>query len=289
MARASDGESVLRKHLRVLEAFDAFRPYLTLSEIANVSGLAASSTHRLVTQLEAEGLLERLPDKSYRLGVRLWEFAARTPSALGLRELARPWMSGVHARIRQHTQLGVRSARDVLFIERMSTRDAVVNATLIGGRTPLPVSSSGLVLLAYADEEIVADVIAAGWPRFTAHTTRDGDALRERLRRVRSQGFADLPGHIHEDSRGVAVPVLGPLGVVHAALGVVVRNDGSAAQPIVELLTVAATGIGRALQEAYLPGDGSGPRRAGPLVSGSRASLEYFAGRDENHAGAGLG
>ena len=198
MARASDGESALHKHLRVLEAFDAFRPYLTLSEIARHAGLAASTAHRLVAQLEEEGLLERLPDRSYRLGVRLWEFAARTPGALGLRELARPWMSGVHARVRQHTQLAVRSGRDVLFIERMSTTDAVINATLIGGRTPLPVSSSGLVLLAHAGDDLVDDVIAAGWPRFTAHTVRDGDALRALLRRVRSQGFADLRGHIHD-------------------------------------------------------------------------------------------
>ncbi len=284
MARASDGESALHKHLRVLEAFDAFRPYLTLSEIARHAGLAASTAHRLVAQLEEEGLLERLPDRSYRLGVRLWEFAARTPGALGLRELARPWMSGVHARVRQHTQLAVRSGRDVLFIERMSTTDAVINATLIGGRTPLPVSSSGLVLLAHAGDDLVDDVIAAGWPRFTAHTVRDGDALRALLRRVRSQGFADLRGHIHDVSRGIAVPIRGPHEVVYAALGVVVRNDDRSAQALIEMLTIAAAGISRALQEAYLPDDEVGHRRMRPLFSGSRASLDYFAGLDEEHA-----
>ena len=149
MARGSAGESVLHKHLRVLDAFDARHPFCSLSEIADAAGLARSTAHRLVAELESEGLLERLPDRTYRLGVRLWEYAARTPGALGLRELARPWLGAVHARIRQHTQLGVLAGRDVLFIERLSTRDAVVNATLIGGRIPLPVSSSGLVLLAH--------------------------------------------------------------------------------------------------------------------------------------------
>src|SRR5690606_9770724 len=122
-------------------------------------------SHRLVAELTAEGLLERMSDRTYQLGVRLWEFGARTPGALGLRELARPWLTGVHNRIRQHTQLGILSGRDVIFIERMSTRDAVVNATLIGGRIPLPMSSIGLVLLAHADESLVDDVIAAGWPQ----------------------------------------------------------------------------------------------------------------------------
>ncbi|WP_354003019.1 IclR family transcriptional regulator domain-containing protein [Microbacterium elymi] len=172
----------------------------------------------------------------------------------------------------------------------MSTREAVINATLIGGRTPLPVSSSGLVLLAHADDLLVEDVIAAGWTHYTAHTIRDGLELRARLRRVRAAGFVDLPGHIHEASRGVAVPVMGPHGVIYAALGVVVPNDGAPVQGILELLTVGAAGITRALEEAYLPeggASGAGTRPGiRPLVSSSLASLDYFAGLD---AGADSG
>ena len=79
MARGSAGESVLHKHLRILESFDAWHPFLTLTEIADATGLAPSSAHRLIAELEREGLLERQPDRTYRLGVRLWEFASRTP------------------------------------------------------------------------------------------------------------------------------------------------------------------------------------------------------------------
>ncbi|CCH74020.1 hypothetical protein BN11_3650003 [Nostocoides australiense Ben110] len=119
-------------------------------------------------------MLERLPDGTFRLGIRLWEFASRTPDALGLLEVARPWMQAVQDRIRQHTQLGVLSGRDVLFIERISDPAAVVNATRIGGRLALPLSSSGLVLLAHADANLVDRVIQAGWPRPTSKALRDG-------------------------------------------------------------------------------------------------------------------
>ncbi|MGC5222354.1 IclR family transcriptional regulator [Micromonospora sp. DT81.3] len=274
MARGSAGESVLHKHLRVLESFEPLRPFLTLAEIADAAGLAPSTTHRLVAELEREGMLERMPDRSYRLGVRLWEFASRTPGALGLRELARPWLGAVHARIRQHTQLGVLAGTDVLFIERMSTRDAVVNATLIGGRIPLPISSSGLVLLAHAGEHVIDEVVAAGWPLPTSNTIRGEAELRPRLRRVRADGFAVTDGHIHPESRGIAVPVLGPHGVVYAAMGVVVPNDDTSPQAAIELLTVAAAGITRALEEVYLPG---GERPGLPLMTTSVRSLEYFA------------
>lgn len=284
VARGSAGQSVLSRHLRVLEAFDTLRPFLTLGEIADAAGLAPSTAHRLVGELAREGLLERQDDQTYRLGVRLWEFAARTPGALGLRELARPWLSVVHSRVRQHVQLGVLSGRDVLFIDRISTRDAVLNATLIGGRTQLAVSSSGLVLLAHADPALVDDVVAAGWPRHTDATIRDEHELRDRLRHVRADGFAVTDGHIHAESRGIAVPVRGPHGAVYAAIGVVVGNDGTSPQPAIELLTMAAAGIERSLQEAYLPQDGTtvheGGRGLRALVSSSDRSLDYFASLD---------
>ncbi|WP_404429590.1 IclR family transcriptional regulator [Microbacterium lacus] len=273
MARGSAGESVLHKHLRVLETFDALHPFLTLAEIAGAAGLAPSTAHRLVGELEHEGLLERLPDRTYRLGVRLWEFASRTPGALGLREVARPWMNAVHARVGQHTQLGVLSGTDVLFIERMSTRDAVVNATIIGGRLPLPVSSSGVVLLAHADEAVVDEVIRTGWVIPTRRAIRDGAELRERLREVRVQGFAVMDGHIYEGSRGIAVPVRGKGSTVYAALGVVVPVTEASPDAVIELLVIAAARISRALEEAQLAGG------VGALVTTSEASLEYFASR----------
>jgi DNA-binding IclR family transcriptional regulator len=280
MARGSDGESVLHKHLRVLETFDALRPFLTLREISETAGLAPSTAHRLVAELESEGLLERLPDRSYRLGVRLWEFASRTPGALGLREVARPWMNAVHSRIAQHTQLGVLSGTDVLFIERMSTRGAVVNATIIGGRLPLAVSSSGMVLLAHT-EDAVEDVVRVGWRRYTSQTLPDAAALRERLRHTRADGFAVMDGHIYEGSRGIAVPVVGPNGGVYAALGVVVPVTDESPTGTIELLTVAAAGITRALADAFLPEasavNAQARRSVGPLVSTSEASIEYFA------------
>lgn len=283
MARRSAGESALHRHLRILDAFDALHPYRSLAELADASGLAKSTAHGLLAELEREGLVERLPDRSYRLGVRLWEFASRTPGALGLRELARPWMNAVQTRVRQHTQLAVLSRHEALFIERLSAPDAVVNATIIGGRTPLPLSSSGLVLLAHAGEALFAEVVEAGWPRPTASSIPDAAELRRRIRAVRAEGSAVLDGHIYEESRGIAVPVFGPHGVVYAALGVVVPNDAASPQASIELLTVAAAAITRSLEEAYLPDDPSGahPRTLGPLVSTSKASLDYFAALGE--------
>src|ERR1700744_1653433 len=126
MARNSNGQSALVKPLRVLDAFDTWHPFLTCTQIAETSGIPKSTTHRLLVELVREGLVEELPDRTYRLGVRLWELGSRTPGALGVREVARPWLAAVHERVGQHAQLGVLSGLDVLFVDRLSAPDAVV-------------------------------------------------------------------------------------------------------------------------------------------------------------------
>ncbi|MBU4466342.1 MAG: IclR family transcriptional regulator [Actinobacteria bacterium] len=280
MARGSAGESVLSRHLRVLGAFDVQHPFLTLAELTGRAGLAASSAHRLVGELAEQGLLERLPDRTYRLGSRLFELASRTPGALGLREIAGPILREVHSRVRQHTQLGIRSGRDVLYVERMSARDAVVNVTLVGGRIPLHASSVGLVLLAHAPADLVDDVLDRELVTFTTETIRTGAELRARLGRVRADGHAVTDGHIHLDARGVAVPIFGAHGEVVAGVGLVVPNDGSSPAAHIELLTRAAVAISSALRDAYLPpGDASAPpgARLRPLVSSSTSSMKYLA------------
>ncbi|QEW01150.1 IclR family transcriptional regulator [Microbacterium caowuchunii] len=279
MARGSAGQSALHRHLRVLDAFDALRPFLTLGEIADAAGMPPSTAHRIVGELTAEGLLERLPDRTYRLGVRLWEYASRTPGALGLREVARPWVAAAHARIGQHVQLGVRAGTDVLFVERISAPDAVVNATLIGGRIPLHASSNGLVLLAYAPEDVVDALTAGGLRAYTSRTLTTATQLRAVLRRIRVDGYAIAAGHIHLESRGLAVPVHGPDGSVYAAMGAVIPNDGSAESAVLETLRVAAAGVTRALRATYAAsGDEDvalhGPR---PDAGVSARSWEYIA------------
>ena len=98
---------------------------------------------------------------------------------------------------------------------------------------------------------------------------------------MRGRGYAALDGHIHPDSRGVAVPVLGSLGSVYAALSVVVPNDDTPVQRVVEVLKVPAAGIGRELRAAYLPdGAVAGDATLRPLISTSRATLDYFASID---------
>lgn len=279
MARASGGQSVLSKHLRILDAFDVSHPFLSLTDISQSTGIPLSSVHRTIAELEGEGLIERLPDRTYRLGVRLWELASRTPGALGLREIARPFMQAVHARVQQHTQLSVMSHGQVLCIERLSTKSAAANGTIIGGLTPPHASAAGLVMLAYGSPLLVDQVVAAGMHAFTSNTITTEAELNTKLKKVRRDGYVVLSGHIFEESRAIAVPIFGSHDEVIAALAAVVPNDDTSPMGHVELLKIAAREISKALRLAYAPPSEPGTAPGGrvrPLVNSSTRSMEYI-------------
>ena len=265
--------------MQILAAFDVDAVFLTVSQLSVRSGLALATTHRLVAEMEQFGLLERQPDKTYRLGVRLWEIACRTPGALGLREIAKPYLQEVQSRVRQHTQLGILEGYEVLFLERLSARDAVVNVTLVGGRLPLHASSSGLVLLAHADTAFQDEVLAGDLFRYTDQTIQTPEDLRGLLQQIRRDGYACGRGYIHPEARGIAVPIRGVNEVVVAAVSVVVPNDDAPVTGFVRLLQAAAQAISKDLHAAYAaPNDPAAAPggRYRTLVSSSLDSMEYL-------------
>ena len=256
MARSASGESVLTRTVRILEAFTPDETVLSVTQIARRARLHPATASRLIAELEAHGLLTREPDRRVRVGVRLWELALRASPALSLREAAMPLMEDAHAVLGHHVQLGLLDGTDVLFVERLSAPGAVINYTRIAGRLPLHVSSAGLVLLAFGSRALQEQVLAGPLIRYTASTITTPAALRAALAEVRRQEFAALPGHVHEDALGIAVPVrdgparggAAPAGgpAVIAALAAIVPV-GTSRPMVTGVLTAAARGVTRAL------------------------------------------
>ncbi|WRL67017.1 IclR family transcriptional regulator C-terminal domain-containing protein [Blastococcus brunescens] len=87
--------------------------------------------------------------------------------------------------------------------------------------------------------------------RYTDRTITSHEALGAMLVQVRRQGYALLPGHVHEDAAGVAVPVRNGLQEVVAALSVIVPNDGRATAQVPALMA-AARGVTRSLCQVHV-------------------------------------
>ncbi|WP_084104320.1 IclR family transcriptional regulator [Demequina sp. NBRC 110056] len=252
MANSASGESVTERLVRVLATFSSDRTAQTPSEIARRAHLPMSTAHRIVEDLTTAGLLDRDPRGEVRLGLRLWELAHRGSEVLRLREAARGPMEQVQASIREHTQLAVLENGEALIVERLSDPQAGLNIARVASRLPLHATSSGLVLLAHAPDDVREQVVQGPLRRHTAHTLVDPQAVRHALAEVRATGWAICPGMVSEASTGVAVPVRAGAGrgaPVVAALSVVLPREAEAPRAVAAVLARAARLISSALPD----------------------------------------
>lgn len=246
----SSGDTVLDRVLRILSAFDARRRQLSVAGLAHLTDIPLATAYRLVSKLSAEDILTRYPDGTIGLGMRLWELAARSSPAVSLRTAAMPFLDDVQAIFRQHTQLSVLDDNEVLVVERLSSRNSVVNQATVATRMPIHTVSMGLVQLAFQPPHVIDDY-------FLAHgnaakmTYPSSGSITTTLAQIRREGFSMLDGMLDDGTTGAAVPVFNTLRgknrTAIAAISVVVPEDFEQRAAVIPVLMAASRGLSRAL------------------------------------------
>ncbi len=243
---ASPGVSVTSRVLALLGAFDGAHRSLTLSQLAQRTGLPVATAHRLVAELAAWGALVRQPSGDYVIGRRLWDLGLLAPVQSGLRELAAPFLQDLYGATLATVHLAIREGHKALYLDRISGHASVPVVSQVGARLPLHATGVGKVLLAHAPDEVQAGVLA-NLTRVTPYTITQPERLREQLRVVRQEGFAVTTEEMSLGACSVAVPVRVTDGTVAGALGIVVARLSGDRPSVLPALHVAARGIGRAI------------------------------------------
>lgn len=245
---STPGATVTSRALAVLFSFDEQHRRLTVTELARRADLPLPTAHRLVQELTAGGALAREPDGAYVVGRRVWQLGLLAPVQSGLRDIASPFLSDVHAETLATVTLAVRDGLHALYLERLSGRSSVPIISTVGTRLPLSTSGVGKVLLAHAPSS-VQDEVMAHLPRLTAYSVTQPGLLRSQIAAVRRNGYATTVEEVTLGACSLAVPVRagGTDGAVVAALGVVVPDLRRDRTRLLTALQVAARGIGRSL------------------------------------------
>jgi DNA-binding IclR family transcriptional regulator len=238
--------SVTSRALDLLGAFDPEHRSLTMSELARRSGLPLATAHRLIGELRRWGALDRLPGGDYVIGRRLWDLGLLAPVQTGLRQAASPFLHDLYGATLATVHLAVRDGGEVLYVDRLSGHVSVPVVSRIGSRLPMHATGVGKVLLAYAPDDVLAEVLGR-LTRITPYTITQPARLLDQLRRVRADGYATTGEEMSLGACSVAVPVRAADGEVAAALGIVVPDLRRERARLVSALQVAARGIGRTL------------------------------------------
>ncbi len=223
MRTGDSGRSVAARILAVFEAFEVDGPGLSLSQIAELSNLPMSTTHRIVAELHEWGALNRDTQGRYQVGLRLWELAQQ--AGRRLRDTARPFLQDVYSLTGESAHLAVREGNEALYVDRIYGSKRVPRASRIGGRLPLHATAVGRVLLAYEEPWFREAYLAGSLRALTPLTTVDRLQLTDELAEVAERGFSVTGEEARMGACSIAVPVR--LGAeneakhVDAAIGIV--------------------------------------------------------------------
>lgn len=241
------GRSVVSRLLDVLFAFRAGRSRLTLTQLTQLTGMPHATVRRLLMELVGAGVLDRLPDGSFTIGLRLWQLGTLAPLSMPLRAVALPFMEDLVTALGQHVQLAVLEADEAVIVERRSAPGAVKVVSQVGGSLPLHSSGVGKVLLAHGGQELVGRVIEPGLTRYTRRTCTDPAELRRMLSECRRTGVATVREEMSIGADSVATRIMGADGDVVAALSVVIKAGSVDLRMVTPSLIASGLGISRRL------------------------------------------
>lgn len=237
--------SVLGRAVSLLTAFRG-EPELTLSELARRAGLAKSTAHRLLRELEHWDFVERT-DGGIRLGMGLFELGSQAPRQRGLHEAAAPFLADLFEATHETVHLAVLDGLEVVYVQKLAVRRGPKVPSRVGGRMPAYCTGVGKAMLAFGSPEQVNAVLSAGLARRTPRTVVAPGLLRKELATIRERGVALE----HEESTVgitcVAAPILDGRGLAVAAVSItgwVNRLDPARLAPAVR---TAALGMSRVL------------------------------------------
>ncbi|MEV6241944.1 IclR family transcriptional regulator [Lentzea sp. NPDC051838] len=190
-----------------------------ITEIAGELGVHKSTVSRLVSVLEARGLVEQLGERGkYAIGFGVVRLAGAATGRMDLTKLGQPVCQTLADSFGETVNIAVHDAGVAINITQARGSAAVSAVNWIGQRTPLHATSSGKVLLAYLPLDERKRLVSLPLDSYTENTVVDASRLLSELEAVAEQGYAACYEELELGLHAVAVPVRGHRGEVVAAM-----------------------------------------------------------------------
>lgn len=248
----------VEKGFAVLRAFRTGQrelglPDLSLSQIAEITGLDRSAVQRFTNTLVELGYLEKdTRTRRYRPAIGLIDFYYTYIVSNRLAEIAMPRLieaSKVHGTT---VNLCEPTGTEIIYTIRIPHEKAFFRATVPGRRMPAFCTAPGVAILAHRPEaEVEAILAASDMKPMTEWTDTDPKKIRKRIAAARHNGYeiSVQQSLIHEIS--TAAPVVDSEGRAFAAVQIPVYMPRWTVEMVQEKIVPLLTETARAISGSY--------------------------------------
>ena len=215
------GGSTLRA-FAVLETAARMRRDLSVSELSALADVPKPTMHRLVRQLEGDGLLQRgVRGRLRGPGPRLVDFALDVLRYWAETAPRQAVLETLSANVGETCNLGVMDGNVVVYIDRVESKWPFGLKFEPGSRVPLHCTSMGKLFLSEMPATKRRDLLqVSSLHRYTENTICDAAALDREVTEIKKRGYSIDDQEFLAGVVCLAVPVRDAEGTLCAALAI---------------------------------------------------------------------
>lgn len=234
MASDRDLMGGLAKGLKVIEAFSAEHPRLSISQAADIAMLDRATTRRCLLTLAELGYAA-YDGKFFTVTPKVLRLGTGCLATMPLPRIVQPLLDQLSERIGQSTSVSILDETEIVYVARAAQRRVMSIALMPGSRLPAYCTSMGRILLAALDVSGRQSLLERSHLEArTERTLIDMGALLAELETTRGRGYALIDQEVEVGLRSVAVPLVNIRGQTVAALNVGLPATAASMDDLVE-------------------------------------------------------
>ncbi|WP_321867842.1 IclR family transcriptional regulator [Paraburkholderia tropica] len=181
------GKQVIARAAAVLRALENQSSGLSLSRIGRASDLPRTTVHRIVTALEAQGLVTTGPS-GVRLGPAIVRLAASAHTDVVA--VAKPFAEALSRRTRETVDICVLREAHAISVDQFSSDQELRVVSPTGTAFPVHCTAHGKVLLSLCSDDEVDEFFEEPLQARTPSTITRKAVLFKQLAQIRATGYA---------------------------------------------------------------------------------------------------
>ncbi len=190
MSSSVQGAQSFARSIGVLQMIADAGEAVSRATLASQCGLTRPTLYRIIASLEAEGLIETTAQNRYRIGGRVISLARTALEQNDVRREAEPFLTRLRNETGETVHLAIRSGDELVYIDKIESREAVRMASTIGTRVNFHSTAVGKAFLSAMPADRANELIdRIDLPELTKFTTTDRAALRAKVQHAAKQGF----------------------------------------------------------------------------------------------------
>ncbi len=212
----------VERALKILEVLSKSQEGLSLTDISRKIDLHKSTVYRLLNTLIQEGYVEQnKTTHHYDTTLKLFEMGYGKIQKVDVLSVAKPYLKELMELSNEAIHLVLREGTEVIYIEKVESKNTIRMYSSIGKRSPVYCTSVGKSMMAHMEDEELKNLWEASDVKpLTEYTITDYDVLKEELKDVKVKGYAVDEQENELGIRCVGAPIFNHEGDVVAAVSI---------------------------------------------------------------------